>query len=563
MKIEKGSPLPLGIQIEKNSVNFSVVVPEKEQCELLLYKAGETVPDQVIKMKESVGDVRFLLLQNINPKEYEYNYRIGEQIITDPFAKALTGRSTWNVIQEEHSHEVRGILYTGEYDWGKDRPLRIPYQDVIAYSLHVRGFTKHSSSLVKKKGTFAGVIEKIPYLTKLGINQIQCMPVYDFLEHKRYVNYWGYGKAYYFAPKAAYAAAKDAAAELKDMVKACHKENIEVVLYLPFTETTPHYVVSQCLRYYAMEFHMDGFILEPAFVQFAEIIKDPLLADIKIMRKEEGFQNVMRRFLKGDEGMVNRVIWWTRHHSKQERIFNHMTAHNGFTLYDTVSYDGKHNEKNGEQNQDGTDYNYSWNCGAEGVTRKKSVLELRKKQMRNAFFLLLMSQGTPCILAGDEFANTQKGNNNAYCQDNETTWLNWKSLEKETDLFTYVKALIAFRKSHPILHPGEELKGIDETSCGVPDVSYHGESAWQIPSEMASRQLGIYYSGSGKEQEDCFIAYNMHWEGHSFALPALKRGKKWYRLMDTNGGIYEKQIVALNQREVDVDARTIVMFIGR
>ena len=224
--------------------------------------------------------------------------------------------------------------------------------------------------------------------------------------------------------------------------------------------------------------------------------------------------------------MVPGVMWWLKQQSKEQRSCNYITSHNGFTLADLVSYDGKHNEANGENNQDGPDYNYSWNCGAEGATRRKAVLELRKKQMRNAFFLLLMAQGTPCLLAGDEFANSQKGNNNVYCQDNETAWLNWKQLEKEKELFDYVRNLIALRKRLPILHSEKPLLGRDEMSCGVPDVSYHGESAWQIPQNVASRQLGVYYHGEGESEGDCFIAYNMHWTEHKFALPALSKGKR-------------------------------------
>lgn len=219
------------------------------------------------------------------------------------------------------------------------------------------------------------------------------------------------------------------------------------------------------------------------------------------MTHQTGFQTVMRRFLKGDEGMVGDVIYWLRHSSEGEGIFNNIAGHTGFTMYDMVSYDGKHNEANGEQNQDGPDYNYSWNCGAEGPTKKKSVLELRKKQLYNAWFLLLTAQGTPCILAGDEFANTQKGNNNVYCQDNSTAWLDWRKLEKEAELHAFVKALIRIRKQYPVFAPAKEMQGLDKTRCGVPDVSYHGESAWRTPSEVYSRQLGVYYAVMTETEE--------------------------------------------------------------
>ena len=223
-----------------------------------------------------------------------------------------------------------------------------------------------------------------------------------------------------------------------------------------------------------MEYHIDGFILNPFVISTESVHADPFLKNTKIMEHELGFQTVMRRFLKGDEGMIHDVIYWLKHHSKEQGIFNYITDQNGFTLNDLVSYDAKHNEENGEHNQDGPDYNYSWNCGAEGPSRKKAVMELRNHQIFNAFFLLFLAQGTPCMLAGDEFGNSQKGNNNVYCQDNPIGWTDWRGLEKKKELHDFVKELIAFRKSHPILTPERELQGIDLSCCGVPDVSYHG-----------------------------------------------------------------------------------------
>ena len=261
--------------------------------------------------------------------------------------------------------------------------------------------------------------------------------------------------------------------------------------------------------------------------------------------------------------MVEGAIWWLRHISKEDGIFNYMTNHTGFTLCDLVSYDRKHNELNGEKNQDGPDYNYSWNCGAEGPSRKKGVTDLRKNQIKNAFLLLLMAQGTPCILAGDEFLNSQKGNNNVYCQDNEIGWLNWNKEGEEHWLFQYVKDLIAFRKKHPVLHCKEELAGIDRVASGVPDISYHGEAAWQVPSEVSSRQLGIYYYGEAFADVSCFVAYNMHWLSHSFALPALAKGKQWYIAVSTGEGVLKEERSLKNQREVIVDERTICIFIGK
>ena len=544
-------------------MNFSVAVPEGERCWLLLYRAGEEEPKERYEMTEAIGEVRFLALEGMDPADYEYNYMIGGEVTVDPYARGLAGRDIWGKERDIQKHEVRGVLKNGRYDWEGDEPLKLPFHSIVAYSLHVRGFTKHTSSGVEKKGTFSGVVEKLPYLKDLGINQIQCMPVYEFEECGRFRNYWGYGPAYYFAPKSAYAASGDGERELKDMVKACHKAGIEVVLEMPFTGTVPKQMIEECLRYYMMEYHVDGFILNPVVAPMEGIYADPVLKKTKIMVHQLGFQTVMRRFLKGDEGMVPEVMHWLRHNSREEGIFNYIANHNGFTLCDLVSYDGKHNEANGENNQDGPDYNFSWNCGAEGPTRKKGVLELRDRQMKNAFALVLLAQGTPCILAGDEFANSQKGNNNVYCQDNLTGWLDWRKLEREEELFAFVKGLIAIRKGYPVFCPEEELRGMDQTCCGVPDVSYHGENAWQAPSEVSSRQLGVYYSGAVLEGEDCFVAYNMHWLKHTFALPALPKGKKWYQIASTEDGILKKAELLKNQRSVELDERTVMMLAGR
>ena len=526
MKVVQGAPLPLGVSRQKEALNFAVEVKEGKQCTLLLYKCGENVPMEKIPMKEEAGTgtVRCVMLSDLPAQVCEYNYEIDGKIVTDPYAKGIAGRERWNDQVDFTPHQVRGkIPQKEEYPWENDCPLRIPEEDVIAYSLHVRGFTRHSSSKVKKKGTFRGVMEKLPYLKELGINQIQCMPVYEFEERGRKVNYWGYGEGFFFAPKASYAADHDAQKELKELVKTCHREGIEVVLDFPFTAQTRFQIVEDCLRYYVMEYHIDGFLLNPYQVPVEFLRRDPVLSGTKLLIKDESFQNTMRRFLKGDEGMIASVAEQFRRKTSVSGSCNYITNHTGFTLEDLVSYDAKHNEANGEQNQDGPDYNYSWNCGVEGKTRKKQIVKLRQGQKRNAMFLLMTAQGTPCLLAGDEFGNSQGGNNNVYCQDNETGWVDWSRLEREKSFFHYVKELIAFRKKHGILHQKEALTGTDRSGSGIPDISYHGEAAWQIQQEASSRQLGILYSGSPKKESNCFLVYNMHWIAHSFALPALPK----------------------------------------
>ena len=565
MKKAMGRPQPFGADVEGDRVNFAVQVPGGKSCSLLLYRKGEDHPVSTFDMpeEEGIGEVRFLMVEGIEPEQYEYNFQIDEKIYLDPYVREITGKEVFGEKRELSEHQVRGKLISSEYDWGEDRRLHLPWNEIVAYSLHVRGFTKHGSSKVKHKGTFAGVVEKIPYLKELGINQIQCMPVYEFEEcGKGKINYWGYGPAYYFAPKESYASGTSAVRELKDMVRACHREGIEVVLEMPFAEGVHVQTVLECLRFYMLEYHVDGFVVNPYTVPWNILSEDPFLKDIKLMQKDDAFQNIMRRFLKGDENMVNDVICALRYISAPEGKCNYITAQTGFTLWDLVSYDSKHNEANGENNTDGPDYNYSWNCGAEGPSRKKAVVNLRKNQIRNAFLLLLTAQGTPCILAGDEFYNSQKGNNNAYCQDNETGWVDWSKLKTDNSLFLYVKELIAFRRQHACLRQEEELKGLDRTACGVPDVSYHGESAWQIKSEVSSRQLGVLYSGSGVGGADCFIAYNMHWIPHSYALPSPGKGKVWRLAADTQEGVLGALSTLENQKSLELPERSITILVS-
>lgn len=553
MRRVMGTPIPLGTEKRNAAMNFATVVPTGKECKLLLYKAGKPEPVEEFEMpeEEGIGEVRFLALDGLKETKYEYNYLIDGNVYTDPFAKSIVK------IKTEKEDQIRAGFVKNEYDWEGDRQLKIPDHEVISYSLHVRGFTKHASSGVKHKGTFQGVIEKLDYLNELGINQIQCMPIYEFDETvNKKTNYWGYGSGYYFAPKALYSASKDACRELKDMVKACHKAGIEVILEMPFESGILFQTALICLQYYMMEYHVDGFVINPYIVSWDDLNKDPMLKGVKFLRKNDWFQNTMRRFLKSDSAMVPEIKEALKHQSARYGEYNYITSHTGFTLHDLVSYNEKHNEANGEENQDGPEQNYSWNCGEEGPSRKRSVMELRNRQIRNAFGLLLTAQGTPCILAGDEFCNTQAGNNNVYCQDNEISWLNWKNLKKHIDLFEYVKELIRIRREHFSIHKSSVLTGADKSGSGIPDISYHGEYAWQIPSSAASRILGVMYNDIQKEMQDtCYIAYNAHWIEHSFALPALQ-GKVWKKIMDTSEKITEEWI---ESKSVEVGPRSVVI----
>ena len=338
-----------------------------------------------------------------------------------------------------------------------------------------------------------------------------------------------YGAGYLFAPKASYTSGKEKEPEreFKDLVKEFHKNDIEVLVELYFTGEESAALAQEAVRFWVYEYHVDGVHLS-GFAPAELLASDPLLADTKLLagswdgvrvpktaaasklrerrwhlgEYNEGFLTDMRRVLKGDEDQVGRLIYQTRRNPDAYGVINYMAATNGFTMMDMVSCEQKHNEANGENNRDGNDYNYTWNCGIEGTTRKRKIVQMRKKQLRNAFLLLFLSQGTPMFLAGDEFGNSQNGNNNAYCQDNEISWLNWHQLETNRDIYEFVKYMIAFRKAHPVFHLPVEPKNIDYLVCGHPDVSYHGVKTWCPEFENFRRQLGILYCGEYGRRAD-------------------------------------------------------------
>ena len=562
MKELIGSPLPLGCTVKGNEINFSISLEKNAKGELILYKKGSDIPVKTVKLhKDFVSDqIRFCAVALEDGEEFEYNFKVDDQIVCDPYGRDFTGREVWNEPKKLEEHQVRTLIVKDEFDWEGDTFPRLKMEDVVAYSVHVRGYTKHTASQVKHKGTFRGLIEKIPYFLELGVNQIHCMPVYDFEENLKYLNYWGYGEGNYFAPKASYAS-DNPVTEVKEMIKSMHKAGIEVIFEMPFDYGVNQSFMLECLRFWSREYHVDGFLINPSVCNWNMITEDPQLSGLKIFRKNDDFQNIMRRFLKGDEGMIPEVISRLKH-SSEDGCLNYITSQNGFTLNDLVSYDEKHNELNGENNQDGPDRNYSWNCGVEGASRRKSVVALRKHQMFNAMFLLLLAQGTPCILGGDEFCNSQKGNNNVYCQDNLLSWTDWKKYAQEKEMYSFVKNLISFRKGHKMLTLLKEEE-CNTNKSGIPSISYHGESAWRLQDHLYSRQLGVFYHEEKEDADDVYIAYNMHWKPHMYALPNLPKGKKWYLAGTTQDGILEETVLVSEEKEIEIKERTICVFIGK
>ena len=560
--IQPGNALPLGVTKVADGVQFAIYLPDKRECYLKLFRKGHQTEQYRIPLTDEyrMGSVYFVQLRSKNTTsafdiaeelsdKYEYVYEADGEDIVDPYAAGISGRDRWN---RTDKMPVRGRICLKEFDWEGDYILRKPFHELVLYQLHVRGFTKHASSGVSKPGTFAGLQDKIPYMKDLGINGVLLLPVYDFEEKQGdKVNYWGYGVSdtYYFAPKAAYSSGENADEEFKETIKKLHRNGMEVILDFYFAPGTNLNLMTDCLRHWVLNYHVDGFRVNTEVMPSLTLASDPILSGVKLFSSywdeemlsgagihqadnclaeyNEGFMNDARRFLKSDEGQAEAFYKRFYRHPDKVGVINFMTHVNGFTMMDLVSYDIKHNESNGERNADGTEYNYSWNCGVEGKTRKKAVLEQRKRQIRNAFLMLLFSQGTPMILAGDEFGNSQEGNNNPYCHDDAVTWLNWKQTKTGEQIRNYVKQLIAFRTEHPVLHQAKALCMQDTLSCGLPGISAHGVQTWRPDFSNYSRILGVLLAGDyaqkpdGTSDDSIYIIFNMYWETKSFDLPTL------------------------------------------
>lgn len=599
---------PMGLTVTEGGIHVSAEA-SGDDCSLVLFREGQEEPDLLIPFPEEgrMGDVWSMDISGIDMKGRLYCFQSAGALFPDPYGRSFVGRETWGDL-ENAGKLLKSRAEEEKFDWKGDKPLQIPYEDMVMYRIHVRGFTRHPSSKTHDKGTFRAVLDKIPYLKELGITTLEVMPVNEFDEIMMppsivgnpygmdqptgKLNYWGYAPGFYFAVKASYASgrAKSPEWEFRMLVKELHKAGIEIIPELYFSGAESPVFVMDVVRYWIQEFHVDGIHLV-GFAPTGLLGNDPYLSRTKLMSTtwdgisggrtkhlaeyNDGFLVDMRRLLKGDEDQMNNLIFRTKRNPKDHGVINYIANTNGFTMMDMVSYDMKHNEANGENNQDGNSYNYSWNCGIEGPTRRKKLLDLRKKQIRNAVLLVMLSQGTPLLLSGDEFGNTKNGNNNTYCQDNETSWLNWNQLRTNRDLFEFVKAAIAFRKKHPVFHMPKEPMVMDYLSCGHPDVSYHGVKAWCPEFENFRRQMGIMYCGlyaqkeDGKPDDYFFVAYNMHWEPHEFALPNLPKKMKWRIALNTDAkdvnGVYEEglEVPAENQKQIMVEARTIVVFIGK
>lgn len=679
-KIRPGFFRMYGACVASNGVSFTINSHGATRCTLLLFKPQAPKPYARIPFPDSyrIGDTYSMLVFDIKPDEFEYAFSFDgpyepakgllfneENVLLDPYSRAVTGQRKWGEKPEGgKDFEYRARVVKSSFDWGNIKQLEQPFEDLVIYEIHVRGYTKDKSSGVSAPGTFAGLKDKIPYLKDLGINAVELMPIFEFdeMESARVVdgvqlyNYWGYNTVSFFAPNTSYAFNEEhnhEGDELKSLIKALKENGIEVILDVVFNHTaegnemgpcfsfkgidnnvyymlTPdaHYYnfsgcgnvmncnhpvvrnfIIDCLRHWAIEYRVDGFRFDLASILgrdqngapmanppiLESLAFDPVLGKMKLIAEawDAGglyqvgsfpswnrwaewngrYRDDMRSFLKGDDGMagnaITRITGSRDLYSPESRghkaSVNFLTCHDGFTLYDLYSYNEKHNEKNGWNNTDGDNNGHSWNCGAEGETDDPNVNGLRRRLIKNAFAALLCSRGPAMFFAGDEFCNTQFGNNNAYCQDNIISWLDWGRLEEFKEIHDFVRHMIQFRKEHPILR-----KMTKPSSCQFPEISVHNGTPFNASTDYKTKLIGIMYAGRNEEDtEDDIVFYcmNAYWEPLVMQLPVLPNGKHWHVDTNTNaeyfdGEDFTEKTELLGVNTIRVLARTTIILVA-
>ena len=679
-KIRPGFFRMYGACVASNGVSFTINSHGATRCTLLLFKPQAPKPYARIPFPDSyrIGDTYSMLVYDIKPDEFEYAFSFDgpyepakgllfneENVLLDPYSRAVTGQRKWGEKPEGgKDFEYRARVVKSSFDWGNIKQLEQPFEDLVIYETHVRGYTKDKSSGVSAPGTFAGLKDKIPYLKDLGINAVELMPIFEFdeMESARVVdgvqlyNYWGYNTVSFFAPNTSYAFNEEhnhEGDELKSLIKALKENGIEVILDVVFNHTaegnemgpcfsfkgidnnvyymlTPdaHYYnfsgcgnvmncnhpvvrsfIIDCLRHWAIEYRVDGFRFDLASILgrdqngapmanppiLESLAFDPVLGKMKLIAEawDAGglyqvgsfpswnrwaewngrYRDDMRSFLKGDDGMagnaITRITGSRDLYSPESRghkaSVNFLTCHDGFTLYDLYSYNEKHNEKNGWNNTDGDNNGHSWNCGAEGETDDPNVNGLRRRLIKNAFAALLCSRGPAMFFAGDEFCNTQFGNNNAYCQDNIISWLDWSRLEEFKEIHDFVRHMIQFRKEHPILR-----KMTKPSSCQFPEISVHNGTPFNASTDYKTKLIGIMYAGRNEEDtEDDIVFYcmNAYWEPLVMQLPVLPNGKHWHVDTNTNAEYFDGEDFTaktefLGVNTIRVPARTTIILVA-
>lgn len=640
---------PFGASLGPTGTQFSVFSRNATAMSLLLYdKVNDREPSDIIEFDPEAdrwGDVWTLNVPGLNenqlyhfqaagPWEPDIGHRFDASArLIDPYSRALAG--TYQKCADGIVRPPKCVVVDDQFDWGDDRPIRRPMSESIIYEMHVRGFTKSRTSKVEHPGTYAGVIEKIPYLKSLGVTAVELMPVHEFPifdcrgNKMTTPNYWGYDPMAFFAPHRGYAADKSPGgqvAEFKTMVKALHAAGIEVILDVVFNHTcegnengptisfkglenSVYYILSEgkhfsnysgcgntinsnhpvvremifhCLRSWVQNYHIDGFRFDLASILSRDqsgnlvpnapmvelIAEDPVLADTKIIAEawdaagayqvgsfggerwaewNGRYRDDVRGFWRGDSGTLGSLATrlagssdlYQHANRPPHNSVNFVTSHDGFTMNDLVSYKEKHNMANGEDNRDGDNHNISDNYGVEGPTRKKGVSLVRSQQVRNMLTTLLLSQGVPMIVSGDEIRRTQKGNNNAYCQDNDISWFDWRLVEKNADLLRFVSTLNEFRLSNPTVRRDEFMTGAPVPGRMIPDVSWYSPSGKGLDWSQDLLAMVAYIAAPATTTEpdavsrDLVMMFNSTGQTRQFTMPAIGRGMRWHTFIDT------------------------------
>jgi len=671
-----GKPYPQGATWDGTGTNFALYSETAERVQLCLFEQRDSSKAETIEVRERTAHVWHCYLPNIQPGQL-YGYRVHgpydpnqglrfnpAKLLIDPYAMAIAGKVDWSKPifpyklgdpQEDLAKDERdsaagmpkGVVVSPYFDWEQDRAPKVPLSDSIIYEMHVKGFTHCNPEVpAELRGTYAGLASKaaITYLKKLGITAVELMPIHEILDDKHLVdkglkNYWGYNTTNFFSPDARYASSGDTGqqvAEFKSMVKALHREGIEVILDVVYNHTSegnhmgpmlsfrgvdnPTYyrlvpdqqrfymdytgtgnslnvrhpqvlkLIMDSLRYWIQEMHVDGFRFDLAATlarelqdvdrlsAFFDIInQDPVISQVKLIAEpwdvgEGGYQvgkfpvlwaewngkyrDTVRRYWKSDDGQLSDLAYrltgssdlYQQDGRRPYASINFVTAHDGFTLNDLVSYNEKHNEANGEDNRDGSNDNHSWNMGVEGPTDDLEIIELRERQKRNFMATLLLSQGVPMICGGDEISRTQNGNNNAYCQDNPITWYNWDLDERKQSLLEFTRHLIEIRKEHPNLHRRKFYQDRSIRRSDVKDIVWlRPDSEEMTDDEWNSgwvRCLGFMINGETLDHvdekgepvvDDTFLMMlNCHHEPIKFYLPQSPHSMSWEVVVDTN-----------------------------
>ncbi len=617
--IKEGDYLTLGATVAKNQVTFTFECEKEDVCRIILISKDTQKKETVeVPQEYCLGSLRSITVVGINPQEYNYIYEMNDMEQIDPYAHRIVGREIWNdESRNDNKCKLMAGFETESFSWGEDKNPEICKSQMVMYKLHVRGFSMGNKSAGKTKGTFQAVKSKIPYLKDLGITTVEFMPVYEFEEmpvvqelpqvpdyvkwetekndivqpiilekQDKRLNYWGYGAGNYFSVKASYASIpQKASSEFKKLIKALHENDMECVMEMFFPEGTSHNLIMDVLHYWVKEYHVDGFHVLGGSLPMTSIVQDAILSRTKIFAEDfhgisherkyknlfvyrEEYQYPARQLLNHYDGDIREFLNQQKKQSEQYGYVNFIATNNGFTLADVFMYNDKHNEDNGENNCDGSNYNLTNNYGVEGPTKKRYICDLRKLKLRTGLMMLMFAQGIPLIQAGDEFGNTQLGNNNAYCQDNEIGWVNWSQFARAEEERELLKALIAFRKAHKVIAKDVPFRFNDYKTMGVPDLSYHGEHAWISQLDPGRKSIGMLYSGAysdGEDKSDVYIGYNFYSDEVSLALPKLisdkKTKKNWCLVMDSSREqvLLEKEEILKEQQFVTLAPDSIVL----